>query len=488
MSKQHIERRPQDPAQLKAIVQRRWRLALVSFTLPCAFVLGLAESLPPLFESRALVLAGAPTGASADGVSAARLEQLTKENVSVPRLAALLGKRNEPSDSTAVQALQRDVVVETEKVNGPSGQMSIGVAIRVRSFDNERAAQLANALADFYVDAERTRLAEESSAVDVRMKEARARLDEEERRLKDFESRHLGELPEQVQLHLASLERLNAQLELVRENRTRTLERSRMPRETAVAPPVIDPNDVELARMRQSLADLRARYTDAHPDVARMRRAIENLEALRKPAPAPSAPTAQPARDHAVDAELAALAQEERAIEGRIAAVQHQALSAAPRGQERASLLPTYEAARTSYTDLLRRYEELQARRIEGAKVAFRVVEAALPAHDAALPNRPRLIGLGIIFAGLAALAMVWLREQVDRTFHTSGELRAFSGVPVLGHIPRVSTAGDRWRRRARTVLGAAILALAVYVVLLGAQSLAADPQVFHIVAGRGTP
>ncbi|MGE5184577.1 MAG: hypothetical protein ACM31C_21045 [Acidobacteriota bacterium] len=481
-----IPQSPSPPAagQLKAVVRRRWRLGVVTFTLPCVVALGLVAFLPSLYESHALVLVDAPTTAGALEVSGARIEQLTKENLSEPQLVAVLGTLSEPADDAAVQALRRDIEIETEKVNGPSGQTSIGVAIRVRSFDPERAAHVANELADFYTAAERARLQQEAAALEAQIKDARAQLDEQEARVREFEAQHLRELPEQVQLHLASIESLNAQLEMIKENRTRALERSRTAGEAGAVAPV-DPEAAELARLRQQLADLRVHASEQHPDVVRLRRTIETLEARHKPAPSAAPAT----RGDELDSQLRVWSREEREIEARIASVQREALNAARRGQERAALLPTYEAARTSYTDLLRRYDELQARRGEsGDRVPFHVVEAARPAPGAVLPNRPRMAGLGIIFAALAALAMVWVREQVDRTFHTSAELRAFTRLPVLGHIPRIVTASDRRRRAWRSVLVTLAFALVIVAVIVATQHAAANPEVFRMVTRTGGP
>ncbi len=273
-----IPQSPSPPAagQLKAVVRRHWRLGVVTFSVPCVVALGLVAFLPSLYESRALVLVDAPTTAGALEVSGARIEQLTKENLSEPRLVAVLGKLAEPATDAGAQALRRDIEIETEKVNGPSGQTSIGVAIRVRGFDPERAAHVANELADFYTAAERARMQQEAAALEAQIKDARAQLDEQEARVREFEAQHLRELPEQVQLHLASIESLNAQLEMIKENRTRALERSRTTGVPGIAAPA-DPDGAELARLRQQLADLRVHASEQHPDVVRLRRTIETL-------------------------------------------------------------------------------------------------------------------------------------------------------------------------------------------------------------------
>ena len=59
----------------------------------------------------------------------------------------------------------------------------------------------------------------------AQLADARRELDAHEQRANEFRSSHLGELPQQVQTNLASLERLNMQLRLNGENQIRALDR-----------------------------------------------------------------------------------------------------------------------------------------------------------------------------------------------------------------------------------------------------------------------
>jgi anti-sigma-K factor RskA len=74
-------------------------------------------------------------------------------------------------------------------------------------------------------------------------------------------------------------------------------------------------------------------------------------------------------------------------------------------------------------------------------------------------------VGLGVA----AALAV----EQLDSSFHTIDDLRAFSKAPVLVSIPRIVTAKDSRRRWWRMRL-AATAAVAGLVMIVGIGYLAA--------------
>jgi hypothetical protein len=69
---------------------------------------------------------------------------------------------------------------------------------------------------------------------------------------------------------------------------------------------------------------------------------------------------------------------------------------------------------------------------------------------------------------GLTAGAVV-LAEQFDTSFHSVGELRAFTDIPVLVSIPRIVTASDARARRRRAC--AAIVAMIAGLLILAGSS-----------------
>ena len=103
----------------------------------------------------------------------------------------------------------------------------------------------------------------------------------------------------------------------------------------------------------------------------------------------------------------------------------------------------------------------------------FRVLDPAVPSAEPAAPQRLRLLAMALALSVALAGGLVLLTEQLDTSFYTLDELRAFTPAPVLASIPRLVTEDDRRRRRRR-------LQAAVAGVLLGAISLAAAA---HLVA-----
>ena len=115
-------------------------------------------------------------------------------------------------------------------------------------------------------------------------------------------------------------------------------------------------------------------------------------------------------------------------------------------------------------------------------------MDLAVPATQPSEPNRRRILAIGLLASlGLAA-GVMFLREQLDTSFHTVEDLRAFSPLPVLVSLPRIVTKADTRRRRWRfvwatvaTVLSLALIVSASYLVL---QKKA---ELVGLLAKRGT-
>jgi len=316
-----------------------------------------------------------------------------------------------------------------------------------------------------------------------------------------FKRRYLGELPQQMEANLATLERLHAQLRLNADSQTRAAERRQaLASQLAEAQtlPLLAPGtpgvpggftetpEARLARLKQELTALRAQFSEKYPDVVRTKAEIAELErqlaeaksddakAEEKPATPPAGPMTpyglrlKEALSE-VEGESKILKGEEKHLREAIATYQARVENVPRREQEFKELSRDYESTRALYESLLKRFEEAQLaesmeQRQKGEQ--FRVLDPAVPGGEPAAPKRFRLILMALMLsAGLAAGAAV-LAEQLDTSFHSVDDLRAFSTVPVLVSIPRIITETDVRRRRWHTRLAAS--AAMVGLVLIG--------------------
>ncbi|HEY5616424.1 MAG TPA: hypothetical protein VIK60_00685, partial [Vicinamibacterales bacterium] len=281
-----------------------------------------------------------------------------------------------------------------------------------------------------------------------------------------------GELPQQVGVNLATLERLNTQLRLNGEQQIRIIEQrdklfEGLPEPSGVArasTEEISPEGIErlknVEEIRRQLSQAEAQFTEKHPDVVRLRELLVAMERDHKAAdaeegqkrqaaeaaPVPSDLNVPPpqVRRRTIDnlgAELEKLRREEAGIRQTIGSLEQRLESSPQRQQDYALITRDYTAAKEQYDSLLKRYDEAQltqSMETDRAGETFRVLEPALPPGGPAAPNRFRLLIMGLLLAAAAAAAAVLIREQFDMAFHTVDELRDYTTVPVLVSIPPI--------------------------------------------------
>jgi protein tyrosine kinase modulator len=493
--------------------RRKW-MAIAIFLVPFAAGTTFIASIPSIYESMATILVErqqVPETLVRPTVTSeleTRLRTISQDILSRSRLEALITRFDLYPDLRKVQPI--DVVVEHMRADirldvrgtdprGRPGSM-VAFAISYRGRNPKTVAEVTNTLASFYIE-ENLRVRERQASgtaqfLKVQLEETRKRLDEQEARVSGFKKRHVGELPQQMQANLATLEQLNAQLRLNAMNLMRLEERRdllSMQAPGALVLTTVTPGQPEapptsLALLKQQLADLSSRFTDRHPAVIAKKAQVAALEERMAREPQAARPSAQPERktpepsspgatsslDRATqairegDAEIKILKDEDRRLRQALALYEQRVQNTPRREQEFQELSRDYDSTRELYQSLVKRYDEAQLgesmeQRQKGEQ--FRSLDAALASTVPAAPKRPRLFAVAVVLSlGLAVGATV-LAETLDTSFHTIDALRGFTRVPVVAGIPRIVTAMDsarhEWRFRLATA-GAALLLLLV--------------------------
>ena len=493
----------------RAVWRRRKWPATVAFGAACAATLGVIAFLPNVYSSTAIVLVErqqVPEGlvrTSVTGDLETRLYTVSQEILSRGRLQALierfalypeLHERTPPE--AVVEQMRRDIRLNLKGAEVPAGHgATIAFAISYRGRHPATVAEVTNTLASFYVE-ENTRVRERQAAGTAdflrgQVGEMQKRLEEQERRLRDVKTRYMGELPEQLDVNRATLERHASQLRLNNEAQFRARERReailrRLMEGGAAAP---DDPGARLFKLRQELAELQTRYTDKYPDVAKTKADIAVLERqLAQISPRLTTEEGNLASRRQstlseVDAELKGLKEEEQRLHQAIAVYQRR-LENAPRSeQELKTITRDYDTTRDLYLSMLKRQEDARlAETMEQRQKGelFRILDPALPPRNPIAPNRLVLAVMGMLASLGVGAAVAILAERFDTSFHTTEDLRAFTRVPVLASIPRIVTVSDttrrRWRFSGRAIATSAALALivaAAYFVANGNERLA---------------
>jgi succinoglycan biosynthesis transport protein ExoP len=517
-------------AGLLEIVGRRRALAALPFLFVITAAVSLALFLPGLWTGKAVILVDRqqiPEAFVRPTVTSdidSQLHTLSQEIMSRPRLLKIIEDyrlyptlRSTRSTDELVERMRKDIRIEFQSDADRSRRSArdsktIAFSVSYTANHPQVAMDVTNRLAELYVE-ENLRYRERqavgtSQFLETQLNEVRTRLQNQERRIAEYKEKNMGELPEQREGNLRTLERLQQQLQVAYENNRRANERKQLITRSLAeldlsagtlggtgVGPAVTPADATAARLnllRQELAQAEVTYGPRYPDLIALKEQIKNLEAklAAERAAARGAATAATAgkkdRDLRVvpqnpyiqslmaqldqaNVETRTTTEEIAALNRQIGTYQRRIEHTPKREQELALITRDYETTRELFRSLLSKRGEAEiAADLEQRQKGehFRIIEsAALPDRPAG-PNRLRLLLLGTALAVGASVLAVVIAEQVDTSYRTVDEIRATAPVPVLSTIPRIVTEGDRARavhhRRLATAAAAAGLLLVV--------------------------
>lgn len=235
-----------------------------------------------------------------------------------------------------------------------------------------------------------------------------------------------------------------------------------------------------LSSLRAERNALAGRLAANHPDVRELDRLIADLEAGRS---AGSFENTDPGYRQ-IKAQLAATLAEMDSLEALREQLRGRVLSYQNRLEATPILEKDYFSLQLELDDARRKYRDLKAREME-ARLAqnlesdrrgerLTVIEPPLPAEQPASPDRPLLLGLGLVLAIGAGVLAIFLAESLDDTVRDRRALERLTDLPILGMIPEIPTTESRNRARSRSfafagsiVLLGVILASAVHIYFM---------------------
>jgi len=517
------------------IFRRRRVLATFVFMAVLASAVTFARYLPDLYKSSAVLLVERPVPEvyvrpAASGEVESRLHVIKQEIMSRVRLTDLINRfdlypdlrRQVPMDGVLDQ-MRHDIDIELTGPEQVSGRKTtVSFKLSYTGAKGETVARVTNELANFYVSQNDEIRSQEATRATgflrAQLDSTRKELDNHESSIRAYTSSHPGELPQQVEVNLAALERLNTQLRLTGEREIKLLEDREKLADgltvttdltTGVSLVIGDPPVNErLERMKRDLKMLEGQFTSRHPDVIRIKTEIaaaerEQQDALLRQrqaaqreaagtaaaaaAAAPS-PTALDARKKAIanlDVELDRLKKEEADLRQNIVNIETRLEGVPERQQEFGRITRDYNAAKDLYDSLLKRFDDAQlAASMETDRQGerFRILEAAMPPSSPVAPNRPRLMIMGFILALIVAAGAALMAEQFDSTFHSVADLREFTKVPVLGAVSPIATvtAGRTFKLALATASAVAVIWI---IVVLSTHAARGNEQLVWMLA-----
>lgn len=237
----------------------------------------------------------------------------------------------------------------------------------------------------------------------------------------------------------------------------------------------------QLQTQRSILAEARQRYSEDHPDVQRI---VRNIEALQ--ARIASGETAD--KSLAVDSPMAMQLQTQlNATDTQIAALQARAMDLRTKlsGLEgRMSAAPEVErdyqavtrdlaGARAKYDELLKRQmdaEVSEAAIAGGTADKFRVKSSPKTPDEPAKPQRVAIGIIALVLGTIAAFSAVIMAQLLDATVRGARDVRDILGVAPLTAVPVIKSSGGKHRRAAApayAATAATVLAVILCAVIV---------------------
>ncbi|TVP84175.1 MAG: chain length-determining protein [Thioalkalivibrio sp.] len=346
--------------------------------------------------------------------------------------------------------------------------------------------------------------------LDQQIREYEQRLEAAEQRLADFRRQNAGLLPGDRGDYYQRLQRAQEELRQTElELREAVNRRDEIQRQlasgtvnTGSSVSLTPTLDTRIDNVQTRLDELSLSFTDRHPDIAALRRTLEDLEqqrnealemfqqGLRTDASAlEQNPVYQQMRMTLSQVQVEVSSLEVRAAEHRRRIDELQGLvDTVPQIEAELKRLDRdYNVNQQQFAELLQRRERAamsQSLEDRGDRVQFRVIEPARVPLSPSGPDRFRL-STAVLFLGLLAGGGVsFLLSQVRPMFYDRRVLSAVTGFPVLGTVSLSRNAPRRFRERLEisafmTISAALLLAFGV-VIASGGLDLALITEVFR--------
>ena len=468
---------------------------MVAFIWPDTYVSdGTIRIMPPTVPERYV-----PSNVNLQlGQRIAAMEQQVRSRTNISNLissnALYPRKKGRVPDEDIIEDMQRDIrITPVSTLREAADNRPASTAFRVSfRYENRYLAQkvVSQIIAMFQDETTRSRSSSSLQTSDFlkeKVEAAKKELDDIENRLTAYKMRFSGKLPEQLTSNLAALRSVETQLttadssinratqdKLLLENNLRTAKEQYQtaPVSATATMEVAVKNERLITLERQILAGesqlsgLRQQYSDSHPDVRRAMAQLANLrqskqaalkEEEKKTAPAVAKPDSpvltREQRQAQLDIErLQSLIQtKEMEIEqivkeqGRLKKLIAEytgRIEASPIGErDYAQLTRDYQLAKQQYEDLMTKSSQSSmATDLEVRKQGelLEVLEQASLPQTPSEPNRWLVVAVGTAMGVGAGFLLAGAREMKDTSLKTLKDVRAYTGLPVLGSVPLV--------------------------------------------------
>ena len=515
-------------------VRRRWWI-LLSVFLAWGTVWGLSWLMPSTYQSEAMILLEqqkVPDQFVAPNVSDSlqdRVQSISQQILSRTRLQATIDRFHLYSRNNSlnflhksrdpVELMRDDITIELVRAPGHPGEFT-AFKMRYAAESPKVAQQVNNELTSLFVqenvEAQQQLSEDTTSFLKSQLADARTKMEEQEAKVAAFKSKHLGELPTQIESNVQILAGIQGQLQ----STERALDAARQQKlymesllqqyqsrasqgGSEIGGVLGDPTgttsdalDKEILTLHLRLQDLQTRYTESHPDVVALKVKIAEAEKLKTSggdeavgnskngnAANPAVPANEkPQRNSspsmmqlqsqlkANQLEIENYQKQERDLESQASSYRSRLNMTPETEQELTDISRGYEESKSNYTSLLQKQMQSQlATNLEQRQKGeqFRILDPPSLPNKPSAPNHFKASLAGMALGIAVGLGIAALLEFTDVRVRKEKDLVGIVPVSVLVGIPHLSTPSETRSRvlRWRTELGAAT-AIVILIVL----------------------
>lgn len=475
------------------ILRRRMWYIIIPFVLVMVGASIYAIIAPREYKASTLVLVS-PQSVPEDFVHATvtsrveeRLQSIAQEVMSRTRLETIMTEfrlyekeRKNLSKEEVVELMRKNIQVELPTKKDERGSFAISFI----SDNPNTAMAVANRLSSLFIE-ENLKIREQQASgttefLTNELAGEKVKLDQMEASVTQYKRRFMGGLPEQRDTNLKILDQMQNQNQRISESIRAAEDRKLfiqkqltdmdMPASMPVAAgsgkdsqssikPSLTQKDAGSAvaadtggtyetkkdKLKRELEDLRTKYTDNHPDVLAMKKKLADLEKNKYTYDndIKSDPRYKELKNQLMitSLEIKRLHDESASVSAQINKYMGRVEQTPAREQDMAAMLREYESTKVAYETLMKKSQGAeQAENLEKRQKGeqFKIIDPARVPEEPFSPNIPKILLISL-FAGLAGgMALAFIREQMDRSFHDAADVELSLGIKVLATIPKI--------------------------------------------------
>ncbi len=440
-----------------------------------------------------------------------RLQTINQRIMSTTRLLAVInefnlyaGLRSRVPTEEVIERMRSDIKLSTisadviDPKTGRPASATIAFSLAYDGRNPETVQKVANQLASLYLEENMKEREKQtvgaSRFLEDEAKGMQAELARVDAKISRFKGQHMSELPELLQANLQGLDRVDNDIDRLRDQ-LRTLKEREGYLQTQLATiptDTVNQDKTLLKELKAKLVQLQSRVSDKYPDVIKTKAEIAELERRLKEQPKGEGKISLAGLSQLSGADqpdnpaYVAIASQLVSTQTDIDSVQRQIKETGTRREDyrqRTEATPrveeTYRALMVERNNLQLKYDDLMKKVME-AHVAhglekeqmgehFTLIDPARLPETPVRPNVPAILIIGLVLGVAVGVGGTSIREYSDQSARSGPDLARLTSYPVLAVIPEIVTWKDRMKasRRRMLVIGSTAATIILAVVVL---------------------